>query len=242
MPKSKFQMKKILFIIAGLIGIFLVFFGIRVYSFVRELKNTHNAAGFIQHQSSGAGFTQARNTSSSSTAASPLSVPVDAPTIGSSNPLLQVQVFCDFQCPYCGTTFPVIRELVAKYADRIQLIFRHFPNEEAHPDAGRAAVASECAKLQGKFWPFHDKLFQNQDRLDMGSLHGYALSVGLDERSFTACLQDSQRRARVEQDLASALKLGVRGTPTWFINGKKVEGVLPLRVWEEILTKVPVGG
>ncbi len=232
--------KALLFFILASISLLIGIFAQQVYSYVQELRKSNSSAAY---HNAGAGFTQARLSPpvadlGGQARSTSLAVPVDAPNIGSLNPLLQIQVFCDFQCPYCGKAFPIIREFVTKYADRVQLVFRHFPNEEAHPDSGRAAVAAECAKAQGKFWPFYDKLFVNQDRLDPVSILGYAQNVGLDAPAFTICVQDPERRLRVEQDLAEALRLGVRGTPTWFINGKKVEGVLPVNIWEEVLRKV----
>ncbi len=221
--------KKILWMLLGVLGIFVIFFGVRVYWFVQELRNTHTPSGFT---ASRVDFREVILESQN------ILVPQDAPSIGASQAALRVQVFCDFQCPYCGAAYPIIREFVTRHQDQVQLVFRHFPNEESHPYAGVAAVAAECAKAQGMFWPYHDTLFQHQDQLDPTSLRQFAVRVGLKEKSFMQCVQDNGRKARVDQDLAEALKLGVRGTPTWFINGKKVEGVLPLHVWEEVLSKV----
>lgn len=161
-----------------------------------------------------------------------------SPVFGSIKPLLDIVMFCDFQCPFCGKAYPIIREFVARHQDSVRLTYRHFPNTEEHPQAFLSALTAECAKAQNKFWPMHDKLFQNQEGVSSETIPRYAQEVGLNETSFGLCLKEKVHEGVINKDLAAALELGVQGTPTWFVNGKKVEGVIPLSVWEEMLTKV----
>ncbi|MDO8425419.1 MAG: DsbA family protein [bacterium] len=158
------------------------------------------------------------------------------PSFGNAeDPALVIVEFSDFQCPYCRQAYPVIREIAARYEDRIRYVYRDFPIEELHPNARQIAEAARCANAQGKFWPYHDQLFLRQDTLDDASvLTTYAEQVGLDRIEFTQCLATQRYAAAVEQDLQDGLRLGVRGTPTWFFipNGditkaQKVEGVIP---------------
>ncbi len=163
----------------------------------------------------------------------------DDPQFGASAtaPLVIVE-FADFGCPWSREESFIIRELASKYADKISFIYRDFPLDELHPQARLAAEASECAQDQGGFWAFHDTLYQNQDRLSRDDLIQYATEVGLDVSAFTACLDSGTYRAEVEQDYQAGLAAGVRGTPTFFLNGRRVEGAIPRDVFEAILRAV----
>ena len=156
----------------------------------------------------------------------------DDPSIGPKNAKVTVVEFSDFQCPYCGEAFPVIRELEVLYKDKVRFIYRDFPIVSIHDFALGAALAADCANEQGKFWAYHDKLFTHQENLDISSLKQYALQVGLDAVKFNKCLDTSKYQSEVESDFNDGVAAGVTGTPTWFIDGKKVEGVLSLDVFK----------
>ncbi|KKU49198.1 hypothetical protein A3H10_05230 [Candidatus Uhrbacteria bacterium RIFCSPLOWO2_12_FULL_46_10] len=149
------------------------------------------------------------------------------PTLGLENAPVTIVEFGDFECPYCREAYPVIRTLAAEFGNRVRVIYRHFPVPEIHEQAVAAAEASMCANEQGKFWPYHDRLFQNQPRFDKDSLQQYAMQVGLDIEKFNTCFNSRQYKGIVERDMRDGKALGVRGTPTWFINGRKEEGAIP---------------
>jgi len=166
----------------------------------------------------------------SPTGNSTLSTPITAADwsqgkIGSKVVLVE---YSDFQCPACGAYYPIVKKLVQEFGDRIQMVYRNFPLSTIHVNAERAARAAESAGLQGKFWEMHDMLFENQTRwatagnsLDLFTQ--YALSLGLDKSKFTGDFSSNAVRDAVNSDYESGLKSGVNGTPTFFINGKKIE-------------------
>ncbi|MDO8599588.1 MAG: thioredoxin domain-containing protein [bacterium] len=156
------------------------------------------------------------------------------PALGADHPALTIVEFSDFQCPFCRQSFPIIREAVTQYGDRLRFVYRDYPVDELHADARAAAEAAQCAHAQGKFWAYHDKLFQNADALDAASLTRYAAQVGLDQTAFAACVAARTFAAAVEEDYQAGVKLGVAGTPTWFFlsdgdpkKARRVEGVIP---------------
>jgi protein-disulfide isomerase/uncharacterized membrane protein len=142
--------------------------------------------------------------------------------------------FSDFQCPFCVQAFRDLRDLMRARAD-VSLVFRHFPLDTAcnphvrrslHPDACLAACAAECAGMQGRFWEYHDVLFENHERLDRGSLLRYARELRLDLPAFRACLDDPATSGRVGEDVTAGVRAGVASTPTVFFNGRAVEGAM----------------
>jgi len=129
-----------------------------------------------------------------------------------------------------------LRELVAKYPDQVWVQVRDFPSEELHLGATAAAVAAACANEQGKYWPMHDLLFANQNNLTDADLSRYAKSVGVDEKKFAACQNDEKISTEVDADLLAGVGADVRGTPTFFVNGIKIEGGILAVDWEKILS------
>lgn len=161
----------------------------------------------------------------------------DDPFLGKADAPFQVIAFEDFQCPYCREEYPIIRQVLSKYQDRIHFIYRDFPLTTIHAEASIAAQAGQCAWAQGAniFWSLHDRIYQNQDALSQDNLIVWAELSGADRDKLAACLLDGTTAAEVAQDFSDGLAAGVRGTPTFFINGRKVEGAIPLDVWERIL-------
>lgn len=135
----------------------------------------------------------------------------------------------DFQCPACSRAEKSAREIRRQYGDRVRFIFRHFPLERLHPDARRAAEASECAGEQGKFWEAVEKLFDHQDDLSEAALLRAAGDMKLDVERFRECLSSGRMRTRVDRDLEDARALGLRATPTFFIGRTVVEGPMEVR-------------
>jgi diadenylate cyclase len=134
----------------------------------------------------------------------------------------------DFECPYCGRMYPVVKELRKRAGDRLRVVFRHFPLDSVHPHARRAAEAAEAAAAQGRFWEMHDLLFENQDDLDDEALRRYAARLGLDLARFEDDLAERRHAPRVREDRLDGERTGVEGTPTFFINGARYEGSLDL--------------
>lgn len=130
----------------------------------------------------------------------------------------------DYQCPYCGLAYFMVRELQARLGARLRLIFRNFPLATAHPHAEHAAEAAEAAGAQGKFWEMHDMLYENQNALGNEYLVQYASLLGLDLSRFTDELARHIHAARVHEDFISGARSGVNGTPSFFINGLRYDG------------------
>lgn len=162
----------------------------------------------------------------------------DDPTIGSSEAAVTIVQFADFQCPYCAQSVATIKTLLATFGNDIRIIHRDFPVETLHPDAFGAAVAGECARQQGKFWQFHDLVYLNQEVVSDTALASYAGQAGLNMQAFTACTQNAATSDEVAEDYQAGLKLGVRGTPTWFVNGYRVEGAIPADIFSQLVRKL----
>ena len=159
----------------------------------------------------------------------------DRPYLGNLEAKLVVVEFGDFKCPFSGQEFSVIRGLINKYKDDILLIYRHFP---IYKNSAQLAQAAWCAQEQDKFWPLHDRLFFSQDQeLSDDALKQLAQQAGVDLKKFNACVASKKYEGRVTEDATDGQALGVRGTPTFFINGIKVEGVVTLEDCEKIIRK-----
>ena len=165
----------------------------------------------------------------------PSSYSMDDPTFGPADAQVTIVEFSDFECPFCRQEYPVVKELLAKYPREVRFQYRDFPITDAHPHAFAAAEAAECAGVQGKYWEYHDLLFEHQGNLAREDLAQYAIAARLDLARFNACLDGRVKSAEVEDDLNAGVTLGVGGTPTFFINGMKYEGVLSLEELEGIV-------
>jgi protein-disulfide isomerase len=138
---------------------------------------------------------------------------------GPETAAITVVAYCDFECPYCGRAYPIIKRLQARLRDRLRFVFRHFPLIHKHTLAQQAAEAAEAAESQGQFWAMHDLLFEHQEALDDDHLYAYAESLGLDVARFARELVDRIHEKRVDRDVRSGRRSGVTGTPTFFLNG-----------------------
>ena len=124
----------------------------------------------------------------------------------------------DFQCPYCGDAYPVVRALLNDYG-WLRFVFRHMPLADLHPRAPAAAEAAEAAGAQGRFWDMHDRLFENQHALSDEQLREHAAALGLDVERFDRELREGVHTERVEEDLRSGAQSGIPSTPRFFVNG-----------------------
>jgi protein-disulfide isomerase len=136
----------------------------------------------------------------------------------STAPITLVE-YGDYQCPYCGQAYPIVKELQERLGKRLRFVFRNFPLSTMHPYAEQAAEAAETAGAHGKFWEMHDMLYENQEALDDENLVQYASALGLDPARFTGEMTKHTQEARVREDFMSGARSGVNGTPTFFING-----------------------
>ncbi len=155
--------------------------------------------------------------------------PDDDPFKGSLDAPVTIIEFSDYQCPYCRGAESVVDQVLEAYGDRVRLVFRDFPLSTIHLNARLAAEASECADDQGRFWDYHDLLFERQSqwaqRLEPNStFKDYADELGLDVEAFGTCLDTGIHRQEVVEDYEDGIRFGVYSTPTFFINGRKITG------------------
>ncbi len=143
--------------------------------------------------------------------------------------------FSDFQCPYCRSVEPTLKNLLAKYEGRVSLAYRDLPLRDIHPQAQLAAEASRCAGEQGKYWGYHDLLFENQNKLGREGLIEQARNLKLDERQFDSCLSTGKYKAQIEEDRQLGLRVGLNGTPGFIINGNLLSGNQPQDSFEKII-------
>jgi len=132
--------------------------------------------------------------------------------------------YSDFECPPCAEARWVVKELEEELEDELCVVFRHFPLTQTHPHAQGAAEAAEAADAQGKFWLMHDRLFEHQDQLEPEHLRSYAAHISLDMATFERDLRSGAPARHVAEDVESARKNGVRGTPTFFLDGVLYNG------------------
>ncbi|VVB81415.1 Thioredoxin [uncultured archaeon] len=152
---------------------------------------------------------------------------------GEANAPVTIIEFSDYQCPFCGRVEASLKTVEEKYikTGKVKLVYRDFPLG-MHDKAQKAAEASECAHDQGKFWEYHDKMFANQNALDIFSLKQYAKDVGLDTDKFDKCLDSGEKASEIAKDVADANAAGVTGTPIFFINGVALRGAQPYNAFE----------
>jgi protein-disulfide isomerase len=140
--------------------------------------------------------------------------------LGMQGAPVTVVEYGDFECPNCKQAAGAVKLLLARFDQRVRFAFRHFPLEEVHPHALRAAQVAECAGGQGKFWQMHDLLFEKQSHLKLPQLYEYARSLDLDMARFTAELEDEIYLQRVREHQSSGKASDVRSTPGFFVNGR----------------------
>lgn len=130
----------------------------------------------------------------------------------------------DYQCPFCGAAYPIIKEIQRSLSKDLQFAFRNFPLASIHHYAEQAAEAAEAAGAQGKFWQMHDLLYENQARQDMDALLAYGAMIGLEMEVYSEALVSRKFREKVRKDFMTGIESGVNGTPTFFINGIRYNG------------------
>ncbi len=175
------------------------------------------------------------------------------PSLGPEDASIVITEFSDYQCPFCGAAAGTNQDIIQRLKTqdptweppvpgleqlaregKIRFVFRNFPLP-IHPYAEKAAEASLIAYEQGKFWEYHDLLYENQGALDVASLKGYAARLGLDTAEFNASLDSGRMAARVQQDIADAKALGITGTPTFVVGGQLLVGAQSFSAFSELI-------
>ncbi|AKF82695.1 Thioredoxin [Myxococcus fulvus] len=161
-------------------------------------------------------------------------VAATGPSKGPDSAPITIVEFSDFQCPFCSRANAAVDQVFKEYDGKVKLVFRQFPLD-FHKEAQKAAEASLCAADQNKFWEMHDKLFASQSALQVENLKKYAGELQLDQAKFDKCLDSGEKATIVKTDMADAQKVGVSGTPAFFINGVMLSGAQPFEEFKSII-------
>jgi protein-disulfide isomerase len=154
-------------------------------------------------------------------------VGVDGPSRGPADAPVTIVEFEDFQCPFCKKAQDTVEQVLLQYKDRVRLVHRDFPLQPLHPAAWKAHEAARCAEEQGKFWEYRDLLYKNAPAAGPEQLTMYASQLGMDSGDFKKCLESGKFKAVVQRDEDEGFRLGLQGTPAFFINGRPLSGAQP---------------
>jgi protein-disulfide isomerase len=158
-----------------------------------------------------------------------------APFRGAANAPVTIVEFSEFQCPFCHRVQATLKQLLERYPGKLKLVHRDFPLDSLHPLARRASEAARCAQDQGRFWEYHDTLFTHFPQATPNDLKEYAQKVGIDVNKFDSCLSDGVHKAAVQRDVEEGMRLGVTGTPAFFINGRPIQGAQPIEAFARVI-------
>ncbi len=143
---------------------------------------------------------------------------------GNEQASLTLVEYGDYECPYCGMAYPIIKRLQKHFGNRLRFIFRNFPIVDSHPHAGIAAITAEFAGNKGKFWEMHDLLYENQEHLELSDLLGYAESLNLSSSELQSAIENEIFDKKIQNDFMGGVRSGVNGTPSFFINNHRFNG------------------
>jgi protein-disulfide isomerase len=155
---------------------------------------------------------------------------------GSADAPIKLLEYGDYECPFCGDTHAIVKEIKRRLGDELLFAFRNFPLTILHPHAEHAAEAAEAAGAHGDFWEMHDRLFENQGALEDQDIAGYAAELGLDPPQLIREVVSSAYAPRIREDFKMGVRAGVNGTPTFFIDGERYDGAFDLRHFLNALT------
>ncbi len=161
-------------------------------------------------------------------------VAAEGPSKGATNAPVTIVEFSDFECPYCSKAEETVGQVMKAYEGKVRVVYRDFPLP-FHPNAQKAAEAAQCAGEQGKYWEMHSKLFASQKALGVPALKGYAKELALDQGKFDKCLDSGEKAKVVEANKQAGAKVGVTGTPAFFINGYQLTGAQPIEEFKSII-------
>lgn len=191
--------------------------------------------GFVVVRRWGTGASTATNTIDTTTTPRRVVKTGNEPTRGPDSAPVKIIAFEDFECPFCQQAEPILQRVLGTYGAQVQLIYVDFPLTEVHPHSFAAAVAGECAYTQGKFWEFHDILYPNQSNLAQADLIKYAKQVELDMAQFNECINTQRAVSAVYTNITEGKRLGITGTPTFYINGIEFAGVLTYEGFQRVI-------
>jgi protein-disulfide isomerase len=163
-------------------------------------------------------------------------VPIEAfdPVKGPADAPITLVEYSDFQCPFCARVNPTLDRVRQTYGDKVKIVFKDYPLPN-HPQAPKAAEAGHCAAEQGKFWELHDRMFANQQQLQVPNIKSHAASLGLDMDAFNQCLDSGKHAQRVADNMQTGETLGVSSTPTIYVNGRPVVGAQPFEYFKTVI-------
>jgi protein-disulfide isomerase len=165
-----------------------------------------------------------------------VAVSVDgAPFKGAAKAPVTIVEFSDFHCPFCRRVLPTLAQIESRFGEKIKLVFRDFPIDSLHPGATKAHEAARCANEQGKFWAYHDKLFADAPKSGPEIFSRLAQEVGLDGAAFETCLGSGKHQAAIKKDIEEGRRIGVTGTPAFFINGRMISGAQPFEAFARVI-------
>jgi protein-disulfide isomerase len=159
----------------------------------------------------------------------------NSPVKGAKNQKLLLIEFADFQCPYCAQAHTILKQFMERNQDKVTLVYKHYPLTSIHPEATAAAKAAFAAQKQGKFWQYHDALFERQAELGEKLYIEIAQNLQLDIAKFNQQRNSPEFGTALDQDLKMAETLGIQGTPFFFVNGETVSGAVPLPELEKLV-------
>jgi protein-disulfide isomerase len=154
---------------------------------------------------------------------------------GAKDAPIAIVEFSDFQCPFCKNVNPTLRQVLDRYPGKVKVVWRDYPLVQLHPGAPKAHEAARCAADQGKFWEYHDVLFERSPRHSPDELKRYAQDLKLDAAVFGQCLDSGKHTAEVNKDVEEGQRLGVTGTPSFFVNGRPLEGAQPFTAFQKLI-------
>jgi protein-disulfide isomerase len=161
---------------------------------------------------------------------------------GPADAVVTLVQYGDYECPYCGEAYPIVKKMQAQMGERLRFVFRNFPISTSHPHAEQAAEAAEAADAQGRFWEMHDLLYERQKRLTDRDLHAYAEELGLDVERFDKEMAEHVHAARIHEDFMSGVRSGVNGTPTFYINSVRHDDSYEADVLLDALERAATAG
>jgi len=150
-----------------------------------------------------------------------VSVSSDDHIQGNTNAPITLVEYGDYECPYCGMAYPIVKQIQKHFGERLRFVFRNFPIPESHPHAGIAAMTAEFAATKDQFWQMHDLLYENQDNLELSALIDYATSLNLSGKELQTAIENETFVKKIEEDFMGGVRSGVNGTPSFFINGQR---------------------
>jgi len=228
----------ILLAFGGFVVLFVALFGFITIKYWRQIKS--GQAKYLQQEFYGDFNRSIKTTASTESKINRKELETeDDPFLGNPSAEIVIVEFIDFKCPNCKKSASITKKLFEQYGYKIKLIVRDFPAISIHPGADKLSEIAYCAHEQGRFWKMYDILFDNQvslpSSLTNNDIKNLASSASVDFNKLTKCLSLNKAKIEVNKDYADGFKFGVKGTPTFFVNGQKVEGVVPLDAWKKFL-------